>query len=237
MHSLVLPEFGLVLKYAEQPPLTVTRSSKHHIDGLRLFVLVRPNVLVQSSGEYGGGGVGGAEGGGGTLGGGVAGGGGEGGGGMGGGGDGGGGNGEGGDTGEGGGVSGGDGGGNGGADGGASGGGGDGGGGTSGGGSEGGDAGGGGVHSDESPPSRNDRPPSQLPLPLCTTASVASTYPLVAAKKNCTPRDAWPSERPSGELGRSDALPTAVPVNVCASAPIWIVDATTVSPAGRSGNL
>ena len=51
MHSLVLPLSWLVLKYAEQPPLTVMASSKHQRGGVRLRVCVRPYVLAQSSGE------------------------------------------------------------------------------------------------------------------------------------------------------------------------------------------
>lgn len=91
MHSLVLRWVRLVLKYAEQPPLALTGSSKHHLGGVRPRVWVRPYVLAQSRGEEGGGGVGGRDGEGGRMGGGSAGGGGDGGGGRGGGGDGGGG--------------------------------------------------------------------------------------------------------------------------------------------------
>ena len=80
--------------------------------------------------------------------------------------------------------------------------------------------------------------PKQLSPPLeWTTESVPSTYPRVAAKKNWIPRDACNAVRPTGVAGRSDALPTTVPTNVCALASMPTVDTTDSPLAGSSGVL
>ena len=111
------------------------------------------------------------------------------------------------------------------------------GGGREGGGPAGGDcggSGGGGAHSDDWPANRISAPSWDAPLPHAV-ANVASMYPLLDEKKNCTPLMAWLSLSEFGSLGLSPGRPGTVPVNVRPSSSMRTDVYTVLPDDGRNG--